>query len=179
MGSKRTIIVNGSYIARQDIGTQILHAEHVHAEPTSDNVLRTATGSPIEQSSSPVKGREVSDVDFEDVPKAEELPTMEQLSKIFTFKYRQDLGFSLLIDFLRSERDRADFHADSDWARYALTIYEWNPCILQKRPNTFKEWLPKFCELFGRAWVRDYEPNKLQSVKECKIVPFLPLRETR
>ena len=28
-------------------------------EPTSDNVLRTATGSPIEQSSSPIKGREV------------------------------------------------------------------------------------------------------------------------
>ena len=27
-------------------------------EPTSDNVLRTATGSPIEQSSSPIKGRE-------------------------------------------------------------------------------------------------------------------------
>ena len=121
----------------------------------------------------------VEDVAFEEVPKPEELPTKEQLSKIFTFKYRQDLGFSLLIDFLRSERDRTDFHADSDWARYALTIYEWEPCVLQKRPNTFKEWLPKFCELFGRAWVRDYEPNKLQSTKECKIVLFLPLRETR
>ena len=30
MGSKRTIIVNGPYIANQNIGTQILHAEHVH-----------------------------------------------------------------------------------------------------------------------------------------------------
>ncbi len=158
----RTIIVKGNYIARQDIGVQILHAEHVY------------TNNPDKE-----QPHEVEDVDFEDVPKPEELPTMEQLSKIFTFKYRQDLGFSLLIDFLRSERDRTDFHADSDWARYALTIYEWEPCVLQKRPNTFKEWLPKFCELFGRAWVRDYEPNKLQSVKECKIVPFLPLRETR
>lgn len=162
MGSKCTIIVNGPYIARQDIGTQILHADTVY------------TNRPEKE-----QPHEVEDVPFEDVPKPEELPTMEQLSKIFTFKYRQDLGFSLLIDFLRSERDRTDFHADSDWARYALTIYEWEPCILQKRPNTFKEWLPKFCELFGRAWVRDYEPNKLQSVKECKIVPFLPLRETR
>lgn len=30
MGSKRTIIVNGPYIASQTIGTQILHADHVH-----------------------------------------------------------------------------------------------------------------------------------------------------
>ena len=122
---------------------------------------------------------QTEDVDFEDVPKPADTPSMEVLSKVFTFKYRQELGFSLLIDFLHSEKDRTDFHADSDWARYALTIYEWKPCILQKRPNTFKEWLPKFCELFGRKWVRDYEPNKLQSAKECPIVPFLPLRETR
>ena len=36
-------------------------------KPTPNNVLRTATGSPIEQSSSPVKGREVlecSDIDY-------------------------------------------------------------------------------------------------------------------
>ena len=170
MGSKRVIYVNGPYIANQNIGTQILHADvHQYSYP----------GGTIISAVSRQYSDQTEDVEFEDVPKAEELPSMEQLSKIFTFKYRQDLGFSLLIDFLRSERDRTDFHADSDWARYALTIYEWNPCILQKRPNTFKEWLPKFCELFGRAWVRDYEPNKLQSVKECKIVPFLPLRETR
>ena len=165
MGSKRVIYVNGPYIARQDIQTQILHAEHVHEYI---DVNRQKSGCHIAE-----------DVDFEEMPKTEELPSMEALSKIFTFKYRQDLGFSLLIDFLRSERDRSDFHADSDWARYALTIYEWNPRVLQKRPNTFKEWLPKFCELFGRKWVRDYEPNKLQSTKECKIVPFLPLPETR
>ena len=30
MGSKRTIIVNGNYIARQDIGVQILHADSVY-----------------------------------------------------------------------------------------------------------------------------------------------------
>ena len=162
MGSKRVIYVNGPYIANQNIGTQILHADHVH------------TNHPNAQ-----PPHEVEDVDFEDVPKSADTPSMEVLSKVFTFKYRQELGFSLLIDFLRSERDRTDFHADSDWARYALTIYEWKPCILQKRPNTFKEWLPKFCELFGRAWVRDYEPNKLQSAKVCTIVPFLPLQETR
>ena len=162
MAEHRTIIVKGNYIARQDIGVQILHAYHVH------------TGNPDKEQT-----HEVEDVPFEEMPQPADTPSMEALSKIFTFKYRQELGFSLLIDFLHSEKDRNDFHADSDWARYALTIYEWKPCILQKRPNTFKEWLPKFCELFGRAWARDYEPNKLQSAKECKIVPFLPLRETR
>ena len=35
-------------------------AEHNFKRPTPDNVLRTATGSPIEQSSSPVKGGEIS-----------------------------------------------------------------------------------------------------------------------
>ena len=159
MGSKRVIYVNGPYIAYQEIGTLILHAEHVHEQPTSDSSL---------------KGREVSDVNFEEAPKPEEPPSMEVLNKIFTFKYRQDLGFSLLIDYLRSERDRNDFHADSDWARYALTIYEWEPCILQKRPHTFKEWLQKFCELFGRAWVRDYEPNKLRTQKKSKVESYMP-----
>ena len=163
MAEHRTIIVKGPYIARQDIGVQILHADHVYGQPSAVSHQPS----------------EVEDVDFEDVPKPDDTPSMEVLSKVFTFKYRQELGFSLLIDFLHSEKDRTDFHADSDWARYALTIYEWKPCILQKRPNTFKEWLPKFCELFGRKWVRDYEPNKLQSAKECKIVPFLPLQETR
>ena len=32
MGAKRTIIVNGSYIANQTIGTQILHADRVYTD---------------------------------------------------------------------------------------------------------------------------------------------------
>lgn len=125
------------------------------------------------------KPRSAEDVEFEEVTTPAQSPSIDQLAKIFTFKYRQDLGFSLLVDFLVDEKKRSDFYADSDWARYALTIYEWNPCVLQKRPNTFKEWLPKFCELFGRTFVRDYEPNKLHSARENKITPFLPLKETR
>lgn len=31
---KRTIVVNGQYIAQMHIGTQILHADHVHYAPT-------------------------------------------------------------------------------------------------------------------------------------------------
>ena len=69
MAEHRTIIVKGPYIARQDIGVQILHAEHVHTEPSA-------------VSSQHSECRIAEDVEFEDVPKAEELPTMEQLSKI-------------------------------------------------------------------------------------------------
>lgn len=162
MGQQHRIInVGGNYIAEQHIGTYIAHAEHVY------------TNQPDTQP------RIAEDVEFEDVTTPAKAPSMDQLVKVFTFKYRQELAFSLLIDFLADEKNRTDFYADSDWARYALTIYEWNPCVLQKRPNTFKEWLPKFCELFGRPFVRDYEPNKLQFARENKIVAFLPLKETR
>ena len=162
MGQQHRIInVAGNFIAEQHIGTYIAHAEHVH------------TNRPDTQP------RIAEDVEFEDVTNPAKAPSMDQLTKVFTFKYRQELAFSLLIDFLADEKIRTDFYADSDWARYALTIYEWNPCVLQKRPNTFKEWLPKFCELFGRPFARDYEPNKLQFARENKIIPFLPLKETR
>lgn len=162
MGQQHRIInVAGNFIAEQHIGTYIAHAEHVH------------TNQPDTQP------RIAEDVDFEDVTNPAKVPSMDQLNKVFTFKFRQELGFSLMVDFLAEEKDRTDFYADSDWARYALTIYEWDPCILQKRPNTFKEWLPKFCELFGRPFARDYEPNKLQFARENKIIPFLPLKETR
>ena len=162
MGQQHRIInVAGNFIAEQHIGTYIAHAEHVH------------TNQPDAQP------RIAEDVDFEDVTSPANTPSMDILAKVFTFKYRQELAFSLLIDFLADEKNRSDFYADSDWARYAYTIYSWDPCILQKRPNTFKEWLPKFCELFGRPFARDYEPNKLQFARENKIIPFLPLKETR
>ena len=53
MGSKRTIIVNGSYIARQDIGVQILHADHVY------------TNTPDKEQ--PAESRIAEDVAFEEV----------------------------------------------------------------------------------------------------------------
>ena len=163
MGQSRNIFVAGNYIASQTFGTYIAHAEHVHTNQPSSACPPCSGSKPAE------------DVEFEDVTNPAKAPSIDQLNKVFTFKYRQDLAFSLLVDFLADEKNRTDFYADSDWARYALTIYEWNPCVLQKRPNTFKEWLPKFCELFGRPFVRDYEPNKLQFARENKIIPFLPL----
>lgn len=168
MGQRPRIInVAGNFIAEQHIGTYIAHAEHIHTnQPSSERP--SCSGS-----------KSAEDVEFEEMTNPDKAPSMDQLTKVFTFKYRQELAFSLLIDFLADEKSRTDFYADSDWARYALTIYEWDPCVLQKRPNTFKEWLPKFCELFGRPFARDYEPNKLQFARENKIIPLLPLKETR
>ena len=176
MGQQHRIInVAGNFIAEQHIGTYIAHAEHVHTNQPSSEWPACSGSYP----NGTIISKPAEDVDFEDVTNPAKIPSMDQLNKVFTFKYRQELAFSLLIDFLADEKIRTDFYADSDWARYALTIYEWNPSVLQKRPNTFKEWLPKFCELFGRPFARDYEPNKLQFARENKIIPFLPLKETR
>lgn len=41
MGSKRTIIVNGNYIARQDVGVQILHADKVYTVDRSSDREKT------------------------------------------------------------------------------------------------------------------------------------------
>lgn len=97
-------------------------------------------------------------------------PRKEDLEKIFSFTFRRTLQFELLIDMLKMECDKA---SDSDWARYALTIYQAN--ILQNKPRTYKIWLNDFCNLFGRVWVRYYEPNKLgRSNKSNKIACFIP-----
>ncbi len=165
--SDRHIVVNGPYIAHMEVDTIIFSKGDVHTNQPSSEWPSCSGSKPAE------------DVEFEEMTNPDKAPSMDQLTKVFTFKYRQELAFSLLIDFLADEKSRTDFYADSDWARYALTIYEWDPCVLQKRPNTFKEWLPKFCELFGRPFARDYEPNKLQFARENKIIPFLPLKETR
>ncbi len=146
------------------VGQNINNVEHMDVHVGKDGKVQVMNAEQVTTDSKPTE---------------ETKNTLLALDKVFTFKYRQELGFSLLVDFLAEEKNRTDFYADSDWARYALTIYEWAPCVLQKRPNTFKEWLPKFCELFGRPFVRDYEPNKLQFARENKIIPFLPLKETR
>lgn len=103
-------------------------------------------------------------------------PTEKQLEDTFTYTYRQKQGYSLLIDFLINE---AQGTTDIQWARHALAIYENKPSVLQKKPSDFKTWLADFCNLFGRKWIRDYEPQKLKNVKgkrasQSKATCFLP-----
>ena len=96
------------------------------------------------------------------------------LESTFTYLYQKNQAYPLLIDFLRKEKGKTGRSADSDWARHALMLYEWTPTVLADRPNTFTEWLHEFCALFGRAWVRDYEPNKLRTQKKSKVESYMP-----
>ena len=65
MGKHNNIFVAGDFIARQDIGTQILHAEHVHQESAFSR----------QYSDSCASSRVVEDVEFEEVGTATEKRT--------------------------------------------------------------------------------------------------------
>jgi hypothetical protein len=95
------------------------------------------------------------------------------LESTFAFTYRKEKAYSLLIDFLMKEKDKTGRTADADWARHALVLFEHKSKILVNCPNTFTEWLHQFCELFGRPWVRDYEPNKLRTRKKSMIEKYI------
>lgn len=93
---------------------------------------------------------------------------------VFTYLYTKSSAYRSLIDFLLIEKDKKGRSADADWARHALAIYEWKPTVLKNRPNTYLEWLEIFCQLFGRKYVRTYEPNKLKMTKKrSKATDFL------
>lgn len=99
---------------------------------------------------------------------------LTSLERTFSFKYREDGKYQLLINFLMKEKDRSDRTADADWSRHALVLFEHKSKILVNCPNTFTEWLHQFCTLFGRPWVRDYEPNKLRTQKKSMIEKYMP-----
>ena len=102
------------------------------------------------------------------------------LDKTFTYLFRNNQMFSHFIDFMQEEKKRTDRAADADWARHALVLYEYRPTVLQNRPNTFTRWLHDCCELFGRTWVRDYEPEKLRKTdKKSKVEVFMPVPASR
>jgi hypothetical protein len=76
-----------------------------------------------------------------------------------------------LLQFLEQERKEA---SDADWARYALAIYEAD--VFVHRPRGFNNWLPVFCQLFGRE-VAYQVPNKLKRTAcERDISAYLPTR---
>lgn len=103
-------------------------------------------------------------------------PSEKQLEETFTYPFRQKQGYPLLIDFLLNEVKTA---SDIEWARHALAIFDNSPSVILNKPADFKSWLVDFCNLFGRKWVRDYEPMKLRNVKgkrakKSKVDKFLP-----
>lgn len=108
---------------------------------------------------------------------AEGKKELSSLEQTFTYIYRKNQAYPLLIDFLQEEKKKKGRSADADWARHALVIYDQKPTILQHRPNSFTTWLHKFCELFDREWVRDYEPQKLRNTnKKSDVERFMPVK---
>lgn len=58
--------------------------------------------------------------------------------------------------------------SDKDFAKIALLIHNSDKLISAMRPNTFKEWYKKFCELVGCGFHEEYKPNKLESDEDFR-----------
>lgn len=104
-------------------------------------------------------------------------PTEKQLEETFTYPFRQKQSYSQMLDCLIKEAKKT---TDIQWARHALAIFENRPSVLINPPADFKSWLEKFCKLFGRKWVRNYEPQKLKKIKGKRAKPsevtiYLPI----
>ena len=98
------------------------------------------------------------------------LPTIKDLENVFLPCYTNLADCRMLLNILLDIREKV---SDPEWGRYALTIYECKK-IFRNHPKSFKEWLPKFCALFGRE-VEYRAPSDIRRTK-CKtdITPFLP-----
>lgn len=53
--------------------------------------------------------------------------------------------------------------SDKEFAKIAFMIYESGKLISSMRPNTFKKWYKKFCELVGCGFHEDYKPSILKA----------------
>lgn len=104
----------------------------------------------------------------EDEPKNEEKPKVTP-EEIFSMRFQRSEEYDKFLHFMEIERNET---SNGDWARYALTLFRAK--IFVHSPKTFKSWLPRFGELFGRT-VPYQDPNKL-SRTTCKrdITAYLP-----
>ena len=96
MGKHNNIFVAGDFIARQDIGTQILHAEHVHNADRFADRAQTAYADRVQF---------VEDVEFEEVGTATEKRT-ESFPFVVTTKLAE-LELYSLPEFEKMYRDAA------------------------------------------------------------------------
>jgi hypothetical protein len=97
-------------------------------------------------------------------------PTLEDLEKVFLPIYTKTPDCHMLLNLLIDDRNKV---TAPDWARYALTIYRCKK-IFRHRPESFKQWLPDFCALFGRD-VEYRAPSDLDRTRcETDISIYLP-----
>ncbi len=89
---------------------------------------------------------------------------------IFSFSFQRTSDYQRMLEVLEAEKKDC---SDIEWARHALSIYRHKHAFI-KRPGTFTQWLPVFCEMFGRK-VQYREPNKLdKGQNKVSLEPFLP-----
>ena len=97
-------------------------------------------------------------------------PTLEDLEKVFLPIYTKTPDCHMLLNLLIDDRNKV---TAPDWARYALTIYRCKK-IFRHHPESFKQWLPAFCALFGRD-VEYRAPSDLDRTRcETDISIYLP-----
>ena len=94
-----------------------------------------------------------------------------KLEDIFTYRYTSSSRFHELLDFLESERREA---SDTDWCRHALALYDANIFYKEARPQTFTEWFPVFCQLFGRTAKFRFPKELKRAPSKKDISPYLP-----
>ncbi len=105
---------------------------------------------------------------FEEEPKKEVKPKTTP-EEFFSLRFQRAEEYSRFLQFMETERKES---SDGDWARYALSLFRAK--IFVHSPKTFKSWLPRYSELFGRA-VPYQDPNKLnRTVCQRDIKAFLP-----
>ena len=103
-----------------------------------------------------------------DQPKPVEKPKITP-EEIFSMRFQREEIYGRFLHFMETEKTEA---SNGDWARYALALF--NAKIFVHSPKTFKSWLPRFCELFGRS-VPYQDPNKLnRTTCQRDIYAYLP-----
>ena len=105
---------------------------------------------------------------YEEEPKkAEKQKTTPE--DIFSMRFQRAEEYSRFLEFMETERKEA---SNGDWARYALALFKSR--IFVHSPKTFKSWLPRYGELFGRS-VPYQDPNKLsRTTCQRDITAYLP-----
>ena len=89
--------------------------------------------------------------------------------KTFSMRFRRSEEYEKLLQFMETERKEA---SNGDWARYALILFRAK--IFVHSPKTFKSWLPRYGELFGRT-VPYQDPNKLsRTACQRDVKAYLP-----
>ena len=101
---------------------------------------------------------------------------LEEFAAYFTYRFRthQRQQFEHVMGLL-SEKGLGG----KDYARYAYILYNSEELVPERRPETFKDWYMKCCELIGWTYVKSYDKDKVRDAYENKKAKRLAVYLTR